>query len=1053
MHINFQFLLKLKMQSSHSTTPPTATITFHCEYPTSINEHLHIIGNIPELGEWNESKAPQMYTSQTTYPIWYSTFDITYPIGKTIEYRYYTTSSTTSDTPSYESLPKRTITVKHPGQFIILTCKDDDKVKIKNISFPTTTHQLPSSSLFESNSKYVSSLKPIELISYENNKMGCDVINDALDIDNNNINISNKERVIFESLYLPVNVTRNTITGKFEIVTDENGSVQGMLNCMKMEKPGMFLWVGMLRSYYTYDEDELSEIEDMLKERDYYLIHPPSKDEWEKFIVFLHKIIFPIFVDSTICHDSVYIDNFDMYFDAFYSVNWKYGDAVKAIMRVSDFIIINDIDLALVPNIITTYQKNAIVGMYIHSPLPASDVIKLFPRYQDIIRSILLCDVIGFHSFSAARNFMTIMKRYFGIFPKISKKGLFYIPLLGRTIIIHIKQAQIDVNYMTRIQTDTQFIQSNASWERIINNKYSIVSFEHILLPQSIAIKFRMIELFLSKHMHLLDKVVFILWIKEFDDDNDMNTIENKRTIAKLQQQLQMKFNNNSNFIYIEYSKEYNIYKRLSLFKLCNVFLYTWYFEGHCIYANEFISLQSHHKQYGIILSESTTETIRFKSVIQTNMYNAHQMAMKVKECFDKKEQGGNFKRDYAYLQSHSTLKWVENFISDLRRVQEHDSKYKIGLGIGLTFQLMRLNSNFKHLTPVKFIEYYSKSKRRIMIFDYENTLVNIGDDILSNINNNNSSNSSSVNANQQLSPLRHPHSNHQRILKLMKNLSHNPNNLIFILSNCEQTTIHKLFNSIADSIGLCAEGGFYYKYPNQPYFKPLLPITDWSWKDTVLSVLKSFTEKTEESFIVEKKSYISWVFKKSDLYFGDIQANEIKTHLSSIFPELSIVNDYSSVTIKPANVNKAAFVAEILKQEFQNDNNNNIVDLITVIGDDYTDEEVFNYLNSTKKFLINFNNDIKVLTATIGSKPSNAEYYFNEINDCIENIEAISQYETNRRIRSSMSCTTLNMFTDKLFSGDGNDVQVHNELYADNKYYSQEINSIFGGEFTEFTL
>ena len=187
-------------------------------------------------------------------------------------------------------------------------------------------------------------------------------------------------------------------------------------------------------------------------------------------------------------------------------------------------------------------------------------------------------------------------------------------------------------------------------------------------------------------------------------------------------------------------------------------------------------------------------------------------------------------------------------------------------------------------------------------------------------------------------------------------------------------------------------------------------------------------------------------MYKKSDVYFGDIQANEIKTHLSSIFPELSIVNDYSSVTIKPVNVTKAALVAKILQNEFQESNNgSNVVDLITVVGDDYTDEEVFNYLNSTKKYLINFNNNIKVITATIGSKPSNAEYYFNEINDCIENIEAISQYETNRRIRSSMSCTTLNMFTDKLFTT----TTSNNNDNNDNK----DINSIFGGEFTEFTL
>ena len=185
---------------SHSQSPtPTATITFHCEYQTSISEHLHIIGNIPELGDWNESKSPRMYTSQTTYPIWYSTFNITYPIGKTIEYRYFTTS-TALNTPLYESLPKRTITMKHPGQFIILTYKDSDKVKIRNISFhQTQSRPLHSPFLFESNSKYVSSLKPIELISYDNNKMGCDVINDALDIDDDVVGNTNNhnERAIF----------------------------------------------------------------------------------------------------------------------------------------------------------------------------------------------------------------------------------------------------------------------------------------------------------------------------------------------------------------------------------------------------------------------------------------------------------------------------------------------------------------------------------------------------------------------------------------------------------------------------------------------------------------------------------------------------------------------------------------------------------------------------------------------------------------------------------------------------------------------------------------
>ena len=56
--------------------------------------------------------------------------------------------------------------------------------------------------------------------------MGYDVINDVLDIDNTTTTTTttitiNKERIIFESLYLPVNIHRNTTTGTFDIITDE----------------------------------------------------------------------------------------------------------------------------------------------------------------------------------------------------------------------------------------------------------------------------------------------------------------------------------------------------------------------------------------------------------------------------------------------------------------------------------------------------------------------------------------------------------------------------------------------------------------------------------------------------------------------------------------------------------------------------------------------------------------------------------------------------------------------------------------------------------------
>ena len=69
--------------------------------------------------------------------------------------------------------------------------------------------------------------------------------------------------------------------------------------------------------------------------------------------------------------------------------------------------------------------------------------------------------------------------------------------------------------------------------------------------------------------------------------------------------------------------------------------------------------------------------------------------------------------------------------------------------------------------------------------------------------------------------------------------------------------------------------------------------------------------------------------------------------------------------------------------------------DFIFVVGDDNTDEEVFKYLKSAEKYFTNFGKKIKVITSVIGKKPSQAKYYFNEVNDCIETLELLTRFDT----------------------------------------------------------
>ena len=977
-------------EQESETNPNIATVKFQCQFETNFGQQLHIIGNIEELGSWNEEKAPMMLTDKDTYPIWECPIEITCPVGMTIEYRYLVRLE--NGTTVYESQQKRSITMKKGGSFIILNKKEDNTIKIKGYNglgrgdvdggIKNIVNQKTS---FDSTSDIVSSQKPIELIAYENNQMNCDVMMESIDFSLNQ-KISSKDRVIYVSNYLPVIVEKDK-DGQYKLKPIENGSVMNTLNMLKMNKKLNFLWVGMLMNYFDFSTDEIDEVDMFLQDNDYYMIYP-KKEDWDKFIIFTDKIVFPIFVDSTFDSEDEYLSDYDVYFDAFHAVNKKYAETIGVIMQEKDFVIINDIYLALVPNGIMTKNNNASIGIFIHSPLPASDVVKTFPKYQEIIKSILLCDVIGFHLFAAARNFMTILKRFFGLFPEISKKGMCSVSFLGRTIIIHIKQGQIDLDYIQSLQKANEFKEQEEKYKQIIGDKFSIISLDHIDLVQAIATKFRMIDLFFSRNPQLIDKVIFIILIKQFKDQRKESI---KQQFNVLLNKLFTKYNTDK-FIHIEYVEnyDYGLYQRLSLFKLCNILLYPVYFEGHCIYAHEFISMQRADKKYSLILGENVCASIGFKSVIKSNLYNPEYIVQKIKEIYDSKISKMKFNNDLAYLKKNSTVKWVTDFILDMKRVQFHDSKNKIGIGMGLKFQIIKLNTKFKHLSSTKLLKYYSKSNCRVFFLDYENTLIDMDETIAEN-------------PLYSSTPIKKNDPAHQRLVKILNNISKKESNLVFILSKYDKSVISKIFSNLPN-VGLCAENGFYYKYPNQDKFSQLVNITDWSWKDTVLSILKVFTEKTEESYIVEKDSCISWVYKNCDSYFGHLQGNELKTHLQSIFNNFDIVNDGSCINIKPKNVNKAAFIAEILQREFKKKN----IDFIFYVGDDNTDEEAFNYLKSAMKFFPNFNSDIKVFTSTIGKKPSNAKYYFNEVNDCIENLELLAHFEVGKKAKASMSCTSL---------------------------------------------
>ena len=535
-----------------------ANLDFKVNYESKIGQVLHICGNIEELGNWNPKKSPSLKTNPNIYPNWESNYSLSIPIGMTIEYKYVLFDQ--NNNQEWEQLPNysvRTITMKRPGNYLIINQKgnldlkiinksksnemlSNDKININLIDKDDIEEEKKIKSLKlkfakDDYSNFASELLPIDLISYENNKMAWEIFDD---FDKGEIRLSSRDRIVMVTVYLPIAVEKNQ-NGDFNIIESDNSFLFRYVNKLKTETKKNQInikWIGLLKNLYDFPEEEQEQIIDFLRERDYYTV-TPSKKELDYFIYYLERVMYPVFLNSSFNpNDEVFADS-KKYVDAFYNVNKEYANKILSDCQEEDLITIHNIGLAFVADRLMHSKPNSHIGIYIHIDLPSSDVIKIFPYYQEIFRCFILCDVIGFHDFTSARNFLTIMRRFFGIFYSVTKRGLITLYRSGRTILVHIKQPQLNYSYIEELTKSRDFEFYDEKFKKE-NEKFelSVTSFDYLYCLMAICTKIKGIDLFLENNPELQSKASFRMWIKEYDNEalEMENNIDDNNTNPKI---------------------------------------------------------------------------------------------------------------------------------------------------------------------------------------------------------------------------------------------------------------------------------------------------------------------------------------------------------------------------------------------------------------------------------------------------------------------------------------------------------------------------------------
>ncbi|WP_118132498.1 glucosylglycerol-phosphate synthase [Oceanicella sp. SM1341] len=90
---------------------------------------------------------------------------------------------------------------------------------------------------------------------------------------------------------------------------------------------------------------------------------------------------------------------------AFREVNWAFAEAAAAEADDDAVIWIHDYNLWLVPGYVRQLKPNAKIAFFHHTPFPSADLFNVLPWREEILRSLLSCDIVGFHIPRYAANF------------------------------------------------------------------------------------------------------------------------------------------------------------------------------------------------------------------------------------------------------------------------------------------------------------------------------------------------------------------------------------------------------------------------------------------------------------------------------------------------------------------------------------------------------------------------------------------------------------------------------------------------------------------------
>lgn len=686
-------------------------------------------------------------------------------------------------------------------------------------------------------------------------------------------------QVIIVSNRLPITVKK--IDGNLLYEASMGGVATGLSSYVKNRKNKWIGWPGIPSEELT-EADKRAVIRELAK-RNCVPVFLGRKDLADFYNGYSNSLLWPVFHNLPL---DAELHN-EHWWKAYRSVNKTFAAAVFAAVQADSVIWVHDYQLMLLPEMLKAELPHNSIGFFLHIPFPTARSFAKIGENARLIKGLLGADLIGFHTKNYVKNFLSTAQSL-----DLGEPGDGQLVVLDRAIRVVDFPMGIDYEKFASARDLPAVKKSVKLLKRKYKGKRVIAAVDRLDISKGFIERLKAYHDFLAANPKLLGKVIFVLV-----GAPSRGEIAAYRKLSERVETMVTAINtefSTPKWQPVEYINQAIPFEEVSaLFQVADIAFIAPLRDGMNLVAKEFIA--SSHKNGILILSETTGAAQELKDALLVSHKKPASLVLALEQAMGmrKREAGGRFKRMQKHLSTNTVHTWAGDFMKTLQKP------------LASTPRLLTRTLSPNH--EAKVIKQYERARKRLLLLDYDGTLVPfVG----------------------HYAASRPP----QSLQALLRKLSTEDKNDVVLISGRSAADLDERFAGL--HLNLVAEHGAMTKRAGSKNWHTLTR-AESRWKQQILPILYKYTAMTPRAIVEEKPHSLVWHYRQSPPYFAQKYAVVLKRVLKPILKTygLAIFQGSKIIEIKNPSINKGSALQPWLK--YKND-------FILVLGDDYTDEDMF---------------------------------------------------------------------------------------------------------------